>query len=155
MRRWHLVLATALASVSLAAAVVAMASPPRGGARYTGETSQDRKVSFRVTPEGDLVKRFVIARDLVCRRGTRRTGVTGHFTQLGVRIEVSRKGRFHAEPRVEGRGQSRIRSGRVCVRGAFHQKGRVMRGRYREVVRLRDGSLCRSGLVSFLARVRG
>ena len=155
MRRWHFALAIGLAASALLAGVVAMGSPPRAGARYAGDTSQERSVRFRVTPEGDLIKRFVIARDLVCRRGRRRTGVTGHFTQLGVRIEVSRNGRFHAEPRVEGRGESRIRSGRVCVRGAFHQKGRVMRGRYREVVRLRDGSLCRSGVVSFLARVRG
>ena len=39
--------------------------------------------------------------------------------------------------------------------GRFDDRGRVMHGRFREVVRLRDGSLCRSGLVTFIARVRG
>jgi hypothetical protein len=155
MRRWHLALATGLACAAVLAGVVAAASPPRGGARYAGDTSQERTVRFKVTPDGDLIKRFVIARDLVCRRGKRRTGLTGHFRQRGARIELRRNGRFHAEPRVEGGGQSKISGGRVCIRGSFYRKGRIMRGRYREVVRLRDGSLCRSGLVKFMARVRG
>ena len=154
MRRWHLVLATALAGSGLVV-MVAAGSPPKAGAGYAGETSQDGKISFRVTPQGDLIRHFRIARDLACRRGKRRTALTGRFEQQSIRVRIGPKGGFHAEARVEGRGRSRIRAGTICLRGVFRNGGRVARGRYREVVRLRDGSLCRAGLVTFIARAGG
>ncbi len=154
MRRWQLILATGLACCGLLAAVVALASPPKAGAGYKGKTSQGKRLSFRVTPQGDLIRRFTISRDLVCRRGKRRTSLTGRFRQQSMRMRIGPRGRFHGEASVEGRGQSRIRSGKVCVRGVFRSGGRVVRGRYRETVRLRDGSLCRAGLVTFIARAR-
>jgi hypothetical protein len=155
MRRRHLVLATALACSGLVVAMVAAGSPPKPGAGYAGETSQDRSIRFRVTQRGDLIRRFRIDRDLVCRRGNRRTALTGRFRQQSMRMRIGRGGRFHAETHVEGRTGSRIRGGTVCVRGAFKRNGRVVQGRYRESVRLRDGSLCRAGLVTFIARAGG
>ena len=152
MRRWHLVTATALACLGLVVTMVALASPPMGGAGYGGKTSQGKSIRFRVTPQGDLIRGLRISRDLTCRRGRRRTALTGRFTQQSIRVRVGDGGRFHAEANVEGRPGSRIRGGQMCLRGAFRRGGRVARGRYREVVRLRDGSLCRSGLLTFLAR---
>jgi hypothetical protein len=154
MRRWQIFLATSLACGGLAVAVVAMGSPPRKGATYVGETSGGRTVSFRVTPQGDLIRRFRIARVLVCRRGERRTALLGRFRQVRTGIRVGRTGGFHGEARVSGGGDSRIESGRVCVRGVFRSNGRVVSGRYREHVRLRDGSICTAGLVRFMARTR-
>jgi hypothetical protein len=154
MRRWQLALVTAAICGGLTLAVVAMAGPPKAGAGYSGQTSQDRRVSFRVTPQGDLIRRFRIVRELICRKGKRRTGLTGRFTQSRLRIRVTETGGFHGEAQVTGRGNSRIRSGKVCIRGTFDRGGRRVRGRYRETVRLRDGSLCRTNLVRFIARTR-
>ena len=152
MRRWHLVTVTALACSGLVVTVVALGSPPKAGAGYSGQTSQDHSIRFRVNAEGDLIRGLVVSRDLLCRRGRRRTAVTGRFTQRSLRMRIGRRGRFHGEAPVEGRRGSRIRAGTVCIRGVFSSGGRVVRGRYRETVRLRDGSLCRAGVVRFTAR---
>jgi hypothetical protein len=147
-----MVLATAVVCAALSAGVVALASPPKGGATYRGETSQERKVRFRVSPGGDLVRAFSITRNFTCRRGTQLSSLTGRFRQVRTPIEVGDGGGFHGEVKVRGTGSSRVRHGSVCVRGAFRRSGRVVRGRYREVLRLRDGSLCRTGLLRFIAR---
>ena len=155
MRRWHLASATGAVCLVLLVAVMAAGSPPKGGAGYSGQTSQGKPIRFRVTPQGNLIRRFQVSRNLLCRKGRRRTALTGSFTQQSLRMRVGEKGRFHAEGNVEGRKGSRIRGGQLCLRGSFSGGGRVARGRYREVVRLRDGSLCRSGLLRFLARTSG
>jgi hypothetical protein len=152
MRRLHLLVATTAVLSLAVVAVAAPASPPRRGAGYAGKTAQGHPLRFVVAPEGDLIERFRVRRDLTCRRGKFRTSITGRFEQVRGRIRVSRGGRFHAEGRVRGTRGSRIRSGFICVRGVFRSRGRVVRGRLKERVRLRDGSLCSSGILRFIAR---
>jgi hypothetical protein len=153
MRRWQLALATAIACAGLGMGVVALGSPPKGGETYTGKTSQKRDVRLRVTLDGDLVRGFTIGRTFVCRKGLQRSSLSGRFRQERMRVRIGEAGGFHGEVKVRGVGGSRVRRGSVCLRGAFRRGGRVVRGRYREVLRLRDGSLCRTGLLRFVARV--
>jgi hypothetical protein len=48
---------------------------------------------------------------------------------------------------------SLVRRGRLCIRGRFTRGGRVLRARYRERLRLRDGTLCGTGSVRLTARL--
>ena len=152
MRRWQLGLAAGLVCIGLGAGVLALASAPKASDVYEGKSSQKRPVKMRVSLDGDLVRGFTIGRSLTCRRGSRRNSLSGRFRQVRAAIEVRETGAFHGELKVRGTAGSGVRRGRVCLRGEFRRNGRVIRGRYREVLRLRDGALCRTGLLRFVAR---
>ena len=153
MRRYLLASLVAVLCGGGAFALAATASPPKPGGSYRGKTTQDRGVTLRVGRSGTVVTDFRISRDMTCRKGDDLSSIDGRSRLVRSRIQIDRNGHFHGHLPVVPAGGSLVRRGRLCIRGRFTRGGRVVRARYRERLRLRDGALCGTGSVRLSARL--
>jgi len=132
-------------SGSAALALPALASPPKKNARYFGETSQQRTVQLRVSRTGRrVVSPSVAVVDLECPNGQ---PAFGTVQPIGARI---RNGRF------SWRGSHTIGSYRYAatINGSFTSRGRDVDGTLTLRRVSTNGTVCRSGEVSYSARAR-
>jgi hypothetical protein len=123
---------------------VALADAPRKGARYTGRTSQHRRVSARVTSDGRTFQ-FRFNQISTCNNGRRRIGEARYVHQAPT-IMADGTFSYHKvykdAPGIPGLNE--VHTEDQTVTGAFSDGGRRVRATLKETVTARSGLRCRS-----------
>jgi hypothetical protein len=132
--------------------VAAASAAPQADTKYSGKTSQGKKVSLRTNPTGEGVESFVIRRVFRCGdetvEGTFRT-----FRSDGGVMPVKLNGRFYGHAKIDPGGA--IKRGEFTIRGRFGPNGGAARGTYRERVRLKSGTRCDTREIRFRVAAPG
>ena len=124
---------------------------PKPATRYTGNTSQGNDASLRTDRDGTAIRGFTIRREFDCGSET----AVGTFRQSsGIRV-IKPTGRFWGHDKVAPSAGGSIKRGEFTIRGKFGPKGNVVRGTYRERVRLKNGSRCDTGEIRYRVKARG
>lgn len=137
----------------LFAAVSALAARPAGSARYTGTTSQDRRLSARVTSDA---KGLQLEFDEVfrCNRGPRKLT---HAVYKKQRPTILEDGTFDYSKTYRdlppAPGFAERRTERQHVTGGFSADGTRLKGRAATTIVGRSGLRC-TATVTFKARLR-
>lgn len=146
---------TALLSAGLSAAIAvpALAAHPIGGAHYVGKTAAGGRVSVRVSDDGKTipVNGFAAHLKSTCSNGERVNGGLVSF-----KIKIRSGGGFVQERsgglRSERGGDNDAGSYRFRITGKFGPR-RVLKGTIESKTRQNNGIVCRTGKVSYTARV--
>ena len=132
----------------------AHAAQPVGGAHYVGKTAVGGRVSVRVNDDGSAIPKNGFAAHLksTCSNGERVNGSVVSF-----RIKIRSGGAFVQERsgglRSERGGPADAGSYRFRITGRFGPR-RVLKGTIESKTRQSNGIVCRTGRVSYAARVR-
>ncbi|MCW2993305.1 MAG: hypothetical protein JWQ18_800 [Conexibacter sp.] len=145
--------ALAVALVLVFGAVAWAASPPRKSARYTGESSQHRKVAARVTSDGKTLQLRVM-QVFRCNRGKDKISES-KFLHQAPTIRADGTFDYHkVYPDEAGvPGFDEVHTDDQTVTGSFVDGGRRVHGKITAVTTGRSGLTCRSS-VTFTARAR-
>jgi hypothetical protein len=144
-------LALAGVAASFAIAVTAAFADPKPATKYVGNTSQDYDASLRTDRDGTAIRSFTIRREFDCGTET----AVGTFRQSSGIMVIKPTGRFWGHDKVKATAQGSIRRGEFTIRGKFGSKGNVVRGTYRERVRLKNGSRCDTGEIRYRVKSQG
>ena len=126
-------------------AVAAASAAPLASTTYKGNTSQRLPVSLRTDNDGTAIRSFTIRREFRCGSET----VEGTFRQSSGIMVIKPDRRFWGHDQVKPARGGEIQRGQFTIRGRFGTRGRVVRGTYRERVRLRDGTRCDTGEIRY------
>jgi hypothetical protein len=152
LRRVVWVAATATATMAVSG--MALADAPRKGARYVGQTSQDRKVSARVTSDGRTFQ-FRFHQISTCNNGHRRIGEARYLHQAPT-IRADGTFSYHKvykdAPGIPGLNE--VHTEDQTVTGSFSDGGRRVKATIKETVTAKkSGLMCRSA-VTFTATAK-
>jgi len=143
-------LAIAGAAACLASLVAVASAAPRADTKYAGSTSQGNRASLWTDADGTAVRAFSIRREFKCGAQT----AAGVFRQSSGIMVVRPTGRFWGHDDVRPSRGGEISRGEFTIRGKFGRRGNVVRGTYRERVRLKDGSRCDTGVIRYRVKAR-
>ncbi len=154
MTRFRRTLALTAATSLLAPAVALAVSGPRKGHRYTGRTSQHRKVTARVTSDGKTLQlRF--DQVFTCSNGHQKVS-NAKFVRQAPRIRPDGTFDYHKtyddEPGVPGFDE--VRSEVQGVTGRFDASGTRVTGTVTGDVTGQESGLHCTSKVTFTARLR-
>jgi len=141
--RRYLALAGVVASFTVL--VTAAFADPKPATKYTGNTSQGNNASLRTDRDGTAIRSFTFRRQFDCGTET----ATGTFRQSSGIMVIKPTGRYWGHDKVKPSAGGSIQRGEFTIRGKFGAKGNVVRGTYRERVRLKNGSRCDTGEVRY------
>jgi hypothetical protein len=153
MRRYLAISGVTICVAAVAAAAAYAAVKPN--AKYTGETSQGKRVDLRTSPTGGSVKGFVITRVLKCAASSGTQKVRGTFRQTSGQMVIKADGSFAGGGKVTPTAGGTIKRGVFSLKGRFGPRGRAARGTYRERVRLGDGTRCDTGKIRYRVSLPG
>ena len=129
----------------LAAFVAVASAEPKADTTYRGNTSQRLPVSLRTDDDGTAIRGFTIRREFRCGGET----IEGTFRQRSGIMVIKPDRRFWGHDQVQPVTGGEIRRGQFTIRGRFGPRGNVVRGTYRERIRLRNGTRCDTGEVRY------
>jgi hypothetical protein len=139
-----------VAMLLLATAVALAADPPRKGAKYTGQTSQHRKVSARVTSDGKTLQ-FRFNQIFKCNNGHRKISEAKYLHQAPT-IRPDGTFSYHKvykdEPGVPGFDE--VHSDDQTVTGSFVDGGKRVKATVKATATGKSGLSCTS-TVTFTA----
>jgi hypothetical protein len=135
--------------MAVAAAMAFAAARPN--TTYRGKTSQGEKVSLRTDRDGSAVRGFTIRRQFDCGTQT----AEGIFVQSSGKMVIKPDRRFFGHADVNPAPGGEIERGQFTIRGRFGSGERVVKGTYRERVRLKNGGRCDTGELRFRVKARG
>jgi hypothetical protein len=139
--------ATALVLLALLLAVPAAQATLVDEHGFVGRTSQDEDIGL--DRDGNLVGGFEYSIDSPCTNG--RSDSTWFYEDLGP-FRVARDGRFSGSwTQTDFSYDPFMRSAEYRIRGRFVRRGRTVRGVMSAKVVGLDGTVCRSGRVTFTA----
>ena len=142
------------AALTAAAAATAYAADPVGGAHYVGKTSIGGRVSVRVNDDGTAIPKNGFAAHLksTCTGGQRANGGL-----VSYRIKIREDGTFRQKRsgglRSERDGEADAGSYRFVITGKFGPN-ETLTGTIASKTRQSNGVVCRTGRVTYTAKVR-
>jgi hypothetical protein len=144
-------LAIAGVVAAFAVLITAAVAAPKPATKYTGNTSQGNNASLRTDGDGTAIRSFTIRREFDCGTST----AAGTFRQSSGIMVIKPTGRFWGHDNVQPSSGGSIQRGEFTIRGKFGKNGNVVRGTYRERVRLKNGSRCDTGEIRYRLKAQG